>query len=211
MSLKDFFAAIGQVVIYLFVSGTALIGLSTWIGNIIASKIIEKNRFKFQTEIEAIKKEANIALEKVRAFSEKDLFIHRLQFEKEFSIYVELWGKLIELKRATSFLRPIIDYVIEGETEEERKKRRLEEFGKAFTDVNGVFQKSRPFYSEEVYKSVNEIIQIANSEGAQYKFSDSIRFDDYEKAEKHVTLINERIENVCNSIRERIKTVLVME
>ena len=57
-----------------------------------------------------IPSEVNKKTAKIKSALEKEQFIHRLQFEKEFEIYLKLWKKLVDLKDATEMLMPIMDY-----------------------------------------------------------------------------------------------------
>jgi hypothetical protein len=78
----------------------AIIGLSTWLGKVWANRILEKDRVRYQTEMETL-------LEDLRTRQSKELFVHRLQFEKEFDIYKQLWVAVLALARTTREFRSI--------------------------------------------------------------------------------------------------------
>ena len=63
-------------------------GLSAWLGKIWANRILEQDRTKYHTQIETL-------LQDLRTRDSKELFVHQLQFEKEFEIYKELWAKVL--------------------------------------------------------------------------------------------------------------------
>ena len=46
----------------------------------------------------------------LKSEAERKNLIHRYQFEKEFSIYTDLWAKLIDLRNTTASLRPGFRY-----------------------------------------------------------------------------------------------------
>ena len=56
---------------------------------------------------------------KLETEAEAKRLIHKIQFEKEFSIYSEMWGKLVDVKNATAELRPAMDQRDSSKTDEE--------------------------------------------------------------------------------------------
>ena len=54
-----------------------------------------------------IPNEVNKKTAKIKSALEKEQFIHRLQFEKEFEIFLELWKKLFVFKRGDWIPNPI--------------------------------------------------------------------------------------------------------
>ena len=58
--------------------------LSAWLSKVWANRILQKDRIKYETQM-------NTLLEGLRTQSGKALFVHRLQFEKEFEVYLGLW------------------------------------------------------------------------------------------------------------------------
>ena len=58
--------------------------LAAGLGKVWANRILEKDRAKYQAQIQTL-------LADLRVRDDKELLVHRLQFEKEFAIYQELW------------------------------------------------------------------------------------------------------------------------
>ena len=81
------------------VGGTAIIvaGLSNWLGKVWANRILEKDKRKYQEEIERIKKEYEVHFDGLKA-------VLLRYSENQFDIYRELWGSLCELKLTTDDL-----------------------------------------------------------------------------------------------------------
>lgn len=82
--------------------GAALIGL---LGKLWVDRKLERERARYGEELARL--EAELA---------KKHTIHKLQFEKEFSIYLDLWKALVKLKDACASLMPISEFVGENET-----------------------------------------------------------------------------------------------
>ena len=75
------------------VGGTAIViaGLSNWLGKVWANRILEKDKRKYQEEIERIKREYELHFAGLKA-------VLLRYSENQFDIYRELWGSLCELK-----------------------------------------------------------------------------------------------------------------
>lgn len=80
-------------------SGVILV-LSSWLGKVWANRILEKDRIHFQTKMETL-------LEDLRTQDRKELFVHQLQFEKEFDVYIRLWKAVLKLKEAATAFKII--------------------------------------------------------------------------------------------------------
>jgi hypothetical protein len=148
---------------------------------------------------------------RLQAELDKGLHIHRIQFEKEFKIYEELWAKLIELRRATLSLRPVMDSIDPKETDSDRKTKRLTNFSDAVGGFIDVTDKNRPFYSEDVYRSMGNLWSLTHSEAIEYKHQNPHNDGYWEKAQKNRDEILAEIEKCCLKIRDRISSVKVSE
>jgi len=81
------------------VGGSAVLiaGLSNWLGKVWAGRILEKDKKKYQEEIELIKKQYEVHFDGLKA-------VLLRYSENQFDIYRELWGSLCELKLTTDDL-----------------------------------------------------------------------------------------------------------
>jgi hypothetical protein len=139
--------------------------------------------------------------------AENKRVVHRFQFEKEFAIYTELWGKVIELRIKASSLRPIMDFRPNGKTEEEIKQERLKELDTAYNELVTLFQHNKPFYSNEIYQETKEIIQIAHSEAIDYSLLEERKKDYWEKGKENIKAIDDHLDKLFLLIRQRIEFV----
>ncbi|AUC74904.1 hypothetical protein [Olleya sp. Bg11-27] len=151
------------------------------------------------------------SIEKLKRENQKSNLIHKTQFEKEFKIYESLWATLTELRNHASSLRPIGEVYNLNQSEEERKKQRLEKFLKAFYDCTKIFDNNKPFYPKEIYNEINNVIQLAKKEVLEYKRGKEHSRDYWENAEKNITEIIESTDNVCERIRERIGLIKIKQ
>lgn len=86
-----------------------IFGVSKWIGNIISDKLIEKDKARYNKELEDFKSIHNKELEGVKSkysfeleSQKKELETSKLRFlkysESQFNLYNDLWKELIEVK-----------------------------------------------------------------------------------------------------------------
>lgn len=146
-------------------------------------------------------------LEGLKRDKDKQLIVHKLQFDKEFSIYNEIWNNLVGLCNIISQLRPEGDIQDSnrtyGEVISERVLRAIEIGNTTITIV----ENNKPFYSKRVYTQLQSIIKIIKTEiiatqhqninSEEYWISGAIN------VERLVTLNNQ----VCEEIRNRIGSI----
>ena len=157
-----------------------------------------------------IPNEVNKKTAKIKAVLAKEQFIHRLQFEKEFEIYLELWKKLFVLKEATEMLIPIVDYDEPGKTEEETRKIRLKRAEKAYDEVRTAINHYRPFFAKDVYKNAMKILSksLKQALASQYSGRNVDEFlGRFEEAQRRTENILKIIDEIDKSIRTRILNI----
>ena len=142
--------------------------------------------------------------------AEAKRLIHKIQFEKEFSIYSEMWGKLVDVKNATAELRPIMDQLDSGKTEDEIKMERLIKLQNSFNEAARLFQHNRPFYSKEIYNEVEKLLKTSRSEALGYQLKNKGDIKYWEDAEKNVKLIDSSVDKISDLIRKRIQVVNIV-
>jgi len=154
-----------------------------------------------------IEKSVNKELEEIKLALSREQFIHKLQFEKEFNIYSELWENLIDLKEAIELLIPITDIREAGKSEEEIKEERLKNVRDAYINVQKGITRKKPFYDKEVYKNANEILKKSISQGLAYIYPSRDVIKHYEKAKERTDQIKNIINNIEEAIRKRIRNI----
>ena len=157
-----------------------------------------------------IPSEVNKKTEKIKSALTKEQFIHRLQFEKEFEIYLKLWKKLFDLKEATEMLIPIVDFDEPGKTEDETRKIRLKRVQKAYGEVQTVINHYRPFFAKDVYKNAKNILSksLRQALASQYPGKHGEEFlKRFEDAQKRTDDILKIIDEIDESIRAQILNI----
>ncbi|MCJ7543355.1 MAG: hypothetical protein MUP47_02125 [Phycisphaerae bacterium] len=116
-----------------------VIGLAAWFGKVWAGRILEKDRAKYQTSMETI-------LADLRTRDTKELLVHRLQFEKEFEVYKELWTAA--LKYAVALNSVCGPKLVAPQVSSQDLEQALEA---SYNRLRDTVHDNRPFYSPDVY------------------------------------------------------------
>lgn len=135
---------------------------------------------------------------------EKQLFNHRIQFEKEFAVYDELWTRLVELQKSIEMLQPLMDYVPPGKTYDETIKERVAAIVDLSNDTMEIFLKRKPFYSSSVFERIEPLLRLVRREVLE--IGHGTRFDPeyWKRRRATVEEFVRLLDPICDTIRERI-------
>lgn len=172
--------------------GATIIGL---LGKLWVDRKLERERAKYDKELESLK--AKLAQRHT---------IHKLQFEKEFEIYVELWGDLSKLREACSALVPGGQFT--DKSPQELRDEQADNFAASYTEVIKLIEHQRPFYAPNVYKYASKLLEYAWRQMIQHAFDkETLLIQRYEQMKERVDNICTIIDDIESSIRERIGTI----
>ena len=165
-------------------------GLSAWLGKVWANRILHQDRVRYETQMQTL-------LHDMRTRGEKELFVHRLQFEKEFEVYLGLWKELLHAGRAASEFREL-----KSDSGKSREQQ-LEELRLAMNRFNDRVYDYRPFYAPRIYDLTADLLKKLRT---VHSYSRDPRRADRrtEDTEKLLDEINEAVPQICDAIRERI-------
>lgn len=108
---------LGMTVLVSLGGGSLIVfSMSSWLGKVWANRIAQEDRVKYQNQIEH-------EIAKLREYTDKTVFVHRVQFDTEFNAYKEIWK---ELCRANSQAKDIVmDFYDEAKDQEDLDNFRL--------------------------------------------------------------------------------------
>ena len=146
-----------------------------------------------------------IHLQQLKKIADKKLHIHRLQFDKEFQIYSEVWAELVNLRNIVAKLRPSGDMMDDPNLSyDENINRRMNTAIEVGNSVIGKVYNNKPFYSKEIYESLHEIIKLVGNEISDVHLRDRKSREYWEKGENTREKLFRLSEEVCEKIRDRI-------
>ena len=144
MTWNDAFKIITAAITALGGGAVIVFAFSSWLSKIWASKILEKDKFKYNKELEELKKQYELDYEK-----NKSRF---LQYSnQQFELYNSLWTILVDLKANAD------------ELWNEASDANLQKFAKKLKETKIATEKSRLFLEEKHYKElINLLNEFAN-------------------------------------------------
>ena len=219
--MENVFAIIGAVIGGLGGASVIILGLSSWLGKVWANSIFEKEKVKYAKELEGYKGDINKEILRLKTLDEKTLHITKIQYQKEFEIYQEIWRALVEVVWATTDLFPIYEEAPTNEIElEEFNKIKYEKYVDKYNKFFNNIRFNAPFYQEEFYIALENIRvkcekmgDIFKDRNIVVKYSDTfamgkdVKIEADEKMQLYITLIKE-IRKLQGSIEIGIRDYL---
>jgi len=171
----------------------AIVGaFSAWLGKVWAIRISTKERQEQQKSIDVLRQD-------LKTVGSKEVFVHRLQFEKEFEIYTELWK---EVRRLGLALVPFQDF---GMASGVSHQTMIEELVESADELNNRVYDHCPFYAPEIYEHAKELLSKARLVLRLNQDGRPTEQWAIEKSEQAITAINdELVPAVRDGIRWRV-------
>jgi len=187
---------------------TGILGaLISWLGAVQMNRISEKERAVYTRKLEDENRTLQTKLDKA-------VHVYRVQFETEFQAFLAVWGKFSVVRGAMAGLRPRKEIVSQNENRQERLARKLKVFADAINELKtAVFQYS-PFYPEEVYRELSDVISLCDGEHdtVSIEGQDIEQPQDwYEQGEKRFSDVVRKGEVISSKIRQRIESLSVQQ
>ena len=146
-------------------------------------------------------------VESMKATVGAQLYIHRVRYQNEFSILMDLSEKLVALRDSAHSLRPVLDQRDSRESEDERKRRRLKGHYDAAVAFYKAYETRMPFYPEEIYQSIKKLDLLVRKETIEYDIGQDKGFDKkyWDAASANALEIAKLADEIIALIRVRVK------
>ena len=201
------FDGITQVILWLGGIQAVFTAILGYIGKLWIDRLKEKQKGEINADRARIRADLDATNLQLKSALDRKLHVHKLQFQKEQQVYESIWSMLVDLQKAVGQLRPILDHCDPNETEKERKQRRLSAVVDPFNSFLDQVNKERPFYSKEVYGELQELRSLMHRETTEYRILDPHDEDYWLRARENAEAISNKIDSVCESIRNRIRAI----
>jgi len=178
------------------IGGVIVGGIMGALGKLWVDRKLERERANYEKELENLK--AKLAQKHT---------IHKLQFEKEFSIYGELWDALIKLKDASIYFKPGIEIRNSEETPEQAEERKRTQFWGSYEKAVKLIKLNKPFYAKEVSEEASKLLSIVwDTPGlyAHFGREDEPIKEVYNNMKEAIDQMSEAIDKIEASVRKRI-------
>ncbi|QCX37313.1 hypothetical protein FF125_02235 [Aureibaculum algae] len=144
--IKNALEWLGAIIISVGGTSAIVIAISKWFGDRLATKLLEKDRSKYQQELEALKTKYQSELEIKKAELEKSKSLFLRYSEHQFNLYNDLWKSLCDLKH------------IGEELWEKAEPQLTKKFSKQLRETKLTVEKSALLIEDGHYKSLTTIL-----------------------------------------------------
>ena len=197
MTWDDAFKIITAAIASLGGGVVIVFAFSSWLSKIWASKILEKDKFKYNKELEELKKQYELDYEK-----NKNRF---LQYSnQQFELYNSLWIILVDLKANAD------------ELWNEASDTNLQKFAKKLKETKIATEKSRLFLEDDHYQELRNLLnEFANYEIGKTKLIELrsknkiINIDKHRLQKVYLVWQNDKIKKEYSKILEKISNSFI--
>ncbi|MFW9851831.1 MAG: hypothetical protein ACFFDS_02725 [Candidatus Thorarchaeota archaeon] len=137
----------------------------------------------------------NKEIAKLKSSLTKTEFIHKLQFNKEFEIYEELWKHLDNLQK------------LMVEAGINLTKEWKDNVNQTYKAISSKIRENKPFYDEEVFKNANKILLHSNIIDYMTHHPQSEEVSNIEEVNRRKDEVDNLINNIEKAIRTRIHNI----
>jgi hypothetical protein len=197
----DFFSSSFAVLPYLasFVFGAGGGGL---VGNIIVSR----SHARREKELAVLRNEYETTNRKIQAQLDRASGVHRLRVEKEFSLLVETWEKVVATRRTMAGMRPVVDFKDPNENMSTTVARRMPAFADALESLKSSTFAAHPFFPRDINDKLEQMTKEAHREFAELRrFNGSDHPDWYERGEARNAAFGRWADELSDLIRNRME------
>lgn len=144
--LKTALEWLGAIVVSVGGTSAIVIGLARWFGDILANKLLEKDKAKYQEELEGLKTKYQTEIEIKKTDLEKSKTLFLRYSEHQFNLYNDLWKSLCDLKS------------IGEELWERAEIQKVKDFSKQLKSTKLTVEKSALLIEDKHYKDLIKIL-----------------------------------------------------
>jgi hypothetical protein len=210
MTPSEIWQTAGAVLASLGGGATIVLAMSTWLGKVWANRILAKDRARYSKEIEGLKADLDRTARLFQGEIDKTLFVTKTHFETEFRSLRRIWKHVATVRSRMNRLREVPT----ANTLEEQVQLHIESFAVFMDEVNGLrmaIDDNSPFYSQELYMALDELLRLAQTERDDVRFYLVDRFEIswIQRGQKNFSSYLECAERVSALIRERLAKLSV--
>ncbi len=176
---------------------------------------LQRNEASFTAKLTTLEHEFQRSQRQAQAEIDRSVFVTRAHFETEFEAMKDIFSSLSEVRLAMNAIRPMFAIEAADETQDERLKRLSERFKILMIATDKLLNTSEskaPFYSEELYESINDCWKTAAMEINSIKQAgpDSLKTDGYLQSAKNNDKFSEGYFKSVRIIRNRISKLAIL-
>ena len=158
-------------------------------------------------KVELIKHEFTANVERLRAGLDRATHITKQQFDAEFGIYRDIWGKLVTVRQTFFALRSFVSDLLPPEASQERLRLRIDAFNTAYGEFVDTVDRNQPFYSDDVYQALTAIIDVCIDEKIESEFTGA-ETNYWQRVRDNKQKLLKATDDACTTIRRRFHNII---
>jgi hypothetical protein len=187
--------------------------LSAWLGSLWAGRIGRREDNALQCQITELQAQLDREKTKLEGKVEKSVNVHKVQFEKEFTVYQELTLAAENLRVAFFTLRRKLLPLFDNDVAKKAYfKPLVEEFTNRYYTFRDSVYRNRPFFAKEVYAACDKLLDVLTKELIHQDF---VPLHGQEMPDAEIQELKNKVKAYTNdlsdSIRSRIQSITIVE
>jgi hypothetical protein len=177
--------------------------VASGIGGTVASCI---GNWFFKKKLQAQQSEYDKKLASLNSKLQRKNTVHKLQFEKEFCLYQELWKTIVDVQRVAR-ITPALDFMPEGESPLDVYKKRWKKTAGVLQQAIDVLYFNLPFYHHDISGLADELLTKYHNHMTNIQFNLQMEKIDVETYTKNDLMFAEIIntkKDIEMAIRKRV-------
>lgn len=195
MNTSELLRLVGSILFSVASGGAIVFALSSWLGKVWASRILQRESTELSRLVQG-------ELEHLRVGSERNLFMHKVQFEAEFDAYQKLWRAFGHAINCALLLRPAFDQRPADKTDKEILAERYSDFATAYNAFLSEWVPFQPFMQEEIDQKIDELARELRLEAMQARNPDRPNY--WTDQVNNAKSISDKKDELVKLIRTRI-------
>jgi hypothetical protein len=149
----------------------------------------------------------NKKIETLKSEGQKQIHVHKTQFDKEFIIYENVWQKIIDMRNAVYPLRPQFGFGEVGKPYEEQMNENVKKAIAVGNELILLTEKNKPFYDQQVYEELSEVIKLIKAEVIEVQYGDRTKGQYWTEGKQTMDKLIASSDRICEKIRQRIQNI----
>ena len=187
----------------------AAVVLGLFGNGLLGSYLLQRSQTKSDGKLERLKAELERKVRTLQTALDRTIFVHRAQFDTEFSAMRDIWAKVVAVRGTMVALRPSGSTAPIGETPEQSLARffaRRKVFSGALGELKDAVYNNSPFIPEPLYQELfDNLLMAASAEHLSVQVHTPDENNWYETGERNLGDVMNSVDSVSRMIRERIR------
>ncbi|MBI3492800.1 MAG: hypothetical protein HY047_13640 [Acidobacteria bacterium] len=170
---------------------------------------LEKVKNNYQQDVERLKADIERTQQRLQAHLDRSTYVHRVQFEKEFTALSDIWKAVADLR---SVLEGLSWRDRDHEDDMQYEKRINELILPRFGRFVEVVDNQSPFYQQDIYRELSDAVTAVRTEITLARTENPKDTPDYYKQRRVARGDFEtRAKKISDLIRVRLASLVVVE